>query len=359
MKVKEFIQIVEHSFPLKWALPGDPCGFLVGDFEKPVKRVLAGLEVSTVLVKQAVRDRADFLLVHHPLIYQPLKRLLENDPVQRLVRELIRKDMALYAAHTNVDLHPEGMAKTWAKRLGCATMKPLAAKPQTGQLKLVTFIPPDHTDRVRSALAATGAGIIGEYNLCSYTSRGSGSFRGSDSSNPFTGKAGAFERAEEDRLEMILPKEKKYAVIEALYDCHPYEEPAYDLYALEEFHDVRQALWIAEFSKKISWGEFEKRIHGSLPKLENLSGVRPDKKRRIKRIAISTGSGNSLISLAANLGVDAYLTGEVGYHDLWAANEADLNVALAGHGHSESFFADTVVEILKKRTEGITWIKER
>ncbi len=359
MKVKELIRRIERIVPPDWALPDDPIGLLVGDPERDVKRVLVGLEAATAFLRQAVRRKADFLLVHHPLIYHPLRRLLENDPVQRLVRELIRRDMALYAAHTNFDLHPEGMAKTWAVKLGCRSMHPLAPKPQGRRLKLVVFVPPEHTDKVREALAGAGAGNIGEYSRCSFSARGEGTFCGSEESNPFTGRSGVFERAEEDRLEMILPERAKWAVVNALYAAHPYEEPAYDLFELDEFRDLRQALWIGEFERALSWDEFLRRVSASLPRPEPLGGVRPKPRRRIRKIALATGGGASLISMAAGLDVDAYLTGEVGYHSLWEANELGLNVVTAGHGGSESLFAESIVPLLSRYINEVVWLTEQ
>lgn len=361
MKIKDFTRILEHAVPLEWALPDDPVGLQVGDPEREIRRILPGLEMSTAFLEEAVRLQADFLLVHHPLIFHPLRRLLANNPVQRLTRELVRRDLALYAMHTNFDLHPQGMVPLWARKLGCVRVTPLAAKPQAERLKLVTFVPPDHTDRVREALGRAGAGFIGEYDLCSFTSRGTGTFRGSERSQPFLGRAGAFERAEEDRLEMVLPTSRKGAVIQALFESHPYEEPAYDLYPLEDLRDLRQALWIAEFGRKLSWSEFEKRIVKSLPGLKSLGGVRPDRRRPVRRFAVSTGSGNSLPALVYPLDVDVFLTGEMGYHALWEANENRLNVVTVGHDWSESLFGEAVTALIEPltREQDLTWLRSR
>lgn len=358
MKIRDLVQRIEHAVPPGWALPDDPIGLHAGDPNRDVKRVLVGLEASTAFLKQAVQRGAELLLVHHPLIYRPLRRLLENDPVQRLIRELVRRDIALYAAHTNFDLHPEGMAKVWAKKLGCVSMRPLAEKPQGKQLKLVTFVPSEYTDRLRTVLGKAGAGTLGDYLFCSYTLQGEGTFQGAEQTNPFIGKSGNFERVREDRLEMILPERAKWNVIQTLYEIHPYEEPAYELYILDEFRDLRQALWIAEFDRKLSWEEWIQRIRVSLPKLETPGGVRPIRKRRVKRLALSTGSGSSFISTAASLDVDAFLTGEVGYHQLWEASELGFNVTTVGHDLSESFFAEAMIPLVKKYCSEVEWMPE-
>ena len=251
------------------------------------------------------------------------------------------------------------MAPLWARKLGCASMQPAADKPQGRRLKLVTFVPSDCTDRLRAALSDAGAGNIGEYSHCSYASKGEGTFLGSDRTDPFIGEQGAFERAAEDRLEMILPERAKWSVVKALYNVHPYEEPAYDLYRLDEFRDLRQALWIAEFKKALTWEEWMNRIHASLPKLETPGGVRPNRKKRIRRIALSTGSGSSFVSSVASMNVDAYLTGEVGYHLLWEANEMGLNVVTVGHDLSESFFAEAAIPLVERDCPEVTWLAEK
>ncbi len=356
MKLKEFITRIEHAVPPAWALPDDPIGLQIGDPSQDVKRVFVSLEMNSQRMKLAAKKKCDLLLLHHPLIFRPLKKICENDPVQRLVREIIRHDMACYGMHTNVDLHPEGMAKVWAQKLGCKDFYCLAPKPQAEQLKLVTFVTKEHTHLVREALSNAGAGHIGDYSMCSYTLQGMGSFQGSEHTNPFVGKAGQFEMEPEERLEMVLPKHRQRAVIQALYKVHPYEEPAYDLYPLENVRGLEQAAWIADFGKKLSWNEFEQRIHNSIKGIPHITSVRPDTKKKIKTIAISTGSGSSFLPVVAGLDVDCYLTGEMGYHVQWEAKERGLNVALVGHDYSESMFPETVVKILKPYITEVEWV---
>ncbi len=359
MILKDLLKSIERVFPKEWALEGDPVGLLLGDPEQEVHNAMAALEVSSDLLKQIKRKNVEFLFVHHPLLFHPLKRVLENDPVQRLVRELIRNDIALYAAHTNVDLHPQGMAKTWASKLGCKKAEPLAAKPQAGQLKLATFVPAENANQVREALSAAGAGIIGEYDLCSYNLEGYGTFRGSEQSDPYLGQAGQLETEAETRVEMVLPQGKKQQVVKALWEVHPYEEPAYDLYPMEDVKGLEQALWIAEFEKAISWKQFEERVQNSVVSYAAITNNRFIPKKKIKKIAISTGSGSRFIQMACGLEVDAYLTGEAGYHLLWEAKEAKLPVITAGHDASELFFAETVIPLLQPFTSDVNWLAEK
>lgn len=356
MKLLEWIQRIEQIFPKEWALPDDPIGLHIGDPDQEIKRVMLGLEASTPLLDETIAKGAECLFVHHPLLYRPLRNLVESQPVQRLSRRLIKNDIALYAAHTNVDLHPDGMAKRWARKLGCDTFYPLAPKPQTQSLKLITFVTSDHTDALREALSQAGAGIIGEYDLCSYTLQGEGTFRGSENTDPFIGQAGTVERAKEDRLEMVLPLHRKEAVIKALWEHHPYEEPAYDLFRQEDFQTLNQAMWMGEFPNGIGWDALLQRIQSSLPKPPEFMQVRPNPPAEIKRIALSTGSGNSILSAAAQSKADVYITGEIGYHILWEAQEMGLNVITVGHGASESIFAETVLPLVQQKIPEVEFV---
>lgn len=358
MKLKEIIRIFEHVIPREWAMPDDPVGLHVGDPEQKIKKVYVGLEASTALLHKSIEKKAELVLVHHPLLYRPINRVVESDPVQRIVRRLVQNDMALYVMHTNMDFHPEGMAKIWAKKLGCSTSSPLCPKPQACMHKLVVFCPQDHTDKIRLCLTKAGAGIIGEYDTCSFLSRGIGTFRGSKYSNPVIGQSGMLERAEEDRLEMIFPSYRKESVIKALAASHPYEEPAYDLYAMDDFLGLNHALWTAEFDTPLSWEEFLQKVTESLPLKPEFIMVQPKNGQMIKKIAISTGSGNSFIGTVQGLDVDCYLTGEVGYHQLWDAKEREINVITVGHGVSESLFAEAAIALLQKRIPEVTWISE-
>lgn len=358
MKLSELIKQIEHAMPLSWALPDDPVGLQIGDLKQEILRVFVSLELNTVRMKKSVKQKCGLLLLHHPILFHPLKRICENDPVQRLTREMIRNNMACYGMHTNLDIHPEGMAMVWAKKLGCVEYHCLMPKPQAGLLKIVTFVPEQHTHPIREALSKAGAGNIGEYSMCSFTAKGIGSFQGSSYSNPFIGLAGKLEIEPEECLEMILPAHKKNAVIKALFEAHPYEEPAYDLYPLQDVRGLEHAVWIADFGQKLSWNEFETHIHNSIKGIPYITSVRPDTKRKIQTIAISTGSGSSFLPIISGLNIDCYLTGEMGYHIQWEARERGINIALVGHDYSESMFAETVVKILKPHILGIQWIME-
>ena len=100
-------------------------------------------------------------------------------------------------------------------------------------VKLVVFVPVDHADAVREVLGNAGAGKIGNYEFCSFSTRGIGRFRGNKDSNPAIGEAGKYESVEEERIEVIVPRNILKDVIEKVKAVHPYEEVAYDVSPVE------------------------------------------------------------------------------------------------------------------------------
>ncbi len=341
------IQTIERAVPPVYALDGDPIGLHVGDKKAPVEKIMLALEATRSVLDQCVQKGAQLLVVHHPLIFSPLKRLTGGNVVERLVRRLVQENIALYAMHTNMDMHPQGMGLEWGKRLGLQDLRPLAPKPQAGCCKLVTFVPEKQLDAVREALAQAGAGQIGEYDTCSFSHPGVGSFRGSDLTNPFVGQKGRLESEPEIRLEMVVPKPLVGRAVRALYEAHPYEEPAYDLIELNEFKCLEQLIWTGRFEKKLRWAEFIEKVANATPGFSGARANAPGSRTRIQTVALSTGSGSSCLPVVKGLGVDAYLTGELGYHLFWEAAEDGLPCVAVGHYESEQFFARTLQRILK------------
>jgi putative NIF3 family GTP cyclohydrolase 1 type 2 len=186
--------------------------------------------------------------------------------------------------------------------------------------------------------------------------RGEGTFRGSEFTNPYIGAAEQLETADEVRVEMVLPVGRKEAVVRALFASHPYEEPAYDLYPQEPMLSLKNMLWIGEFEPAVSWEELMQKNQAALPMACDLVTTKPANDLKIQRAAFSTGAGSSFIPMVAGMNVDVYLTGEVGYHQLWDAKERGLPVMAVGHGASESLFAETVIPLLQERIPEVEWI---
>ncbi len=357
--LRELLHIFERAVPPQAALEGDPIGLHVGDPSQPISKVMTALEVTGPIIDQAEKAGAELLLVHHPLIFSPLKRLTERGAVERLTARLIRSGIALYAMHTNLDLHPQGMGLTWCRRLGLQDPSPVLPPPKSSEFKIVTFVPESHLERVREALARAGAGRIGDYDTCSFAHPGTGSFRGGERSKPFAGQAGCLEFEAEQRLEMVVPAGRVSPVVTALAEAHPYEEPAYDLIRLADFRDLAHAVWTGGFEKGLPWDAFLSRVSKSIPGFTGARASTPPRRTRIRRVALSTGSGSSCLPVAMGLDVDAYLTGELGYHLFWEAREMGFPVVAVGHYESERFFSETVKRILRPMALPVSLLQAR
>ena len=104
--------------------------------------------------------------------------------------------------------------------------------------KIVTFVPLSHADKVRDAVGQAGAGILGEYEFCSFSTKGIGRFKGTEKSRPFLGEAGNLESVEEERIEFTCDEDKLNEVVKAIKSIHPYEEIPIDIYSLENINKI-------------------------------------------------------------------------------------------------------------------------
>jgi hypothetical protein len=230
--------------------------------------------------------------------------------------------------------------------LGAVPQGRLYDHPQGLLTKLVTFVPESHLEPVRSALAQSGAGHLGNYDSCTFASQGEGTFRGSEGTQPFVGKPGQLEKAKEIRLETIFPSGLKKSVLKALWDAHPYEEVAFDLYALEQgpaekglVKGLGYGFW-AEFPQSKSFAELSKDVK-SLFNIDGFWCTDPHPSQ-IKKIAFVAGKGASFVSAAAQLGCDVLITGEAGYHTALDGMRRGMAVMELGHRESELFFLKTM-----------------
>ncbi len=233
MLVADLEAVLEKLAPRGLAEPGDNVGLLVGDRQAEVRRLLVTLELTDAVLAEAVAGGHDTILTHHPLLFSPLGAVLESRPRERLVRELVRRGIDLIAAHTNLDSAEQGIAAIAAEALGLQSVAPLRRSP-AGWLKFVGFVPADAAEKVASAVFAAGAGRIGEYDGCAFAAEGKGWFTPGPDAHPAVGRLSIPERAPELRWETVVPRGRLGAVIEAYVGAHPYEEPAFDVYPVED-----------------------------------------------------------------------------------------------------------------------------
>jgi dinuclear metal center YbgI/SA1388 family protein len=342
MKVNELCNIIETGFPLSYQESYDNSGLQVGYPDTEVTGILISIDVTEEVIEEAIRKRCNFILTHHPLIFRGIKNLTGNSMVQRCVMQAIQNNIAVYAGHTNLDKMKNGVSARMAKKLNLQNCRILSPEKKR-LLKLVTFVPILHAENVRQTLFAAGAGTIGDYDCCSFNSQGEGTFRAADGTNPFAGDIGKLHTEPETRIEVILKKELKNRVVSALLESHPYEEPAYDLYELENNFTGAGFGIIGELKQPEDELFFLKKIktvfNAKCVRYTELS----DKK--IQKVALCGGSGSEFLPAAVAQNADIYISADFKYHQFFEA-EKRIIIADIGHFESEQFVKEIFFETL-------------
>ncbi|MFZ5815156.1 MAG: Nif3-like dinuclear metal center hexameric protein [Bacillota bacterium] len=338
---------IEELAPPEWAEQWDNVGLQVGEPSAPAGRILVALELTGAVIEEAVQTQADLVVVHHPPIFRPLKALRFDTPGGRRIQRLVRQGIALYAAHTNLDQAAGMTNDSLAAAAGLEEHEVLLKAGEEKYLKLVVFVPRGHEDAVLEALAREGAGHIGNYSHCTFQSPGTGTFLPLEGSNPYLGRQGELERAEEIRLETILPESKARRAVQAMIQAHPYEEVAYDLYPLANPGRLRGHGRIGRLAAPVTLAQLADQLKGRL-KTPHLRIV-GDPNRPISTVAVGAGSGGSLIPHAARRGADLLVTGDVGYHDAQDAMDLGLAVIDVGHYNSEAIVIPPLAAYLRER----------
>ena len=339
---------IEKFFELwapRWtAWERDNVGIQVGRRSHRVRRVLVTLDVTPEVIDEAVSRKADTIISHHPLLFRPAKSLSDGDEVGSMALSLAEKKIALYSAHTNLDAAPEGVSFALARTLGVATPRFLAPA-KDSLVKLAVFVPEDHAERVASAMADAGAGVIGEYTSCSFRIKGKGTFRGSASSHPFSGAPMRLEEVEELRVEMLVPRAHVNSVVRAMKAVHPYEEVAYDVYTLETPNPNFGMGAIGTLSKSVKLSSFLSRIK----KVLGAESVRyaGDLHQEIKTVGVCGGSGSELLDVAIGAGADILVTADVRYHTYHSA-AGRIALVDAGHWETEQVVLPVIARRLKE-----------
>lgn len=323
-----------------WAPPGsklsfDRVGLQVGDPEREVGGVLVALDLTPAVVDEAERRGAGLIVTHHPLLFKPLERLVPTDFVSGLALRLAERSIAYYAIHTNLDAAPGGVSFALAEQLGLEDVRFLDPM-REALVKLVTFVPEGHAGAVRAALAEAGAGRIGDYEACAFTSRGTGFFRPGEDANSHTGTRGELSSAEETRIEVEVHRWDVGRVVGALKRAHPYEEVAYDLYAVEQ-PSTRAGLGaVGVLPEAEPLRDFLARVAERL----EAAALRyvGDDAREVQTVAVCGGSGSSLIPQALAADADAFVTADVTYHTFFEplAPDGAPRMALVDAGHYET-----------------------
>ena len=333
MRIKELTAALEAWAPRSLQEDYDNCGLQVGDPESVVSGALVCLDCTEQVVEEAARLGCGLIITHHPVIFRGLKSLSGGGHVERTLLAAVRHGIALYAFHTSLDNVLDGVNGEIASRLGLTGVRVLAPKP--GQLRqLVVFVPKDHAEALRNALFAAGAGAVGGYDECSFTTDGVGTFRAGAGAQPFVGRVGERHSEPEVRMEVLVPVTHERAVLAAMRAAHPYEEVAYNLVQMANEHQGVGAGLLGELPATLSEEAFLARVK----EVFGLHVVRHTRLlgRPVQRVALCGGAGSFLIGRAKAVGADMYLTADVKYHEFFGA-DGRLVVADIGHYGSEQF----------------------
>ena len=278
----EIISLFESMYPKHLAMEGDKIGLQIGALNKPVRHVLIALDVTEEVVDEAIQLGANVIIAHHPLIFNPLKAIHTDKAYGKIIEKCIKNDIAIYAAHTNVDVAKGGVNDLLAEALGLQNTEVLAPTYAEEMKKVVVFVPVTHAEEVRNALGDAGAGHIGNYSHCTFSSEGTGTFVPQEGTNPYIGETGQLERVEEVRIETIIPASLQRKVIKAMVTAHPYEEVAYDVYPLDNKGETLGLGKIGYLQEEMTLGQFAEHVKQSLDvKGARVVGKLDDKVRKV------------------------------------------------------------------------------
>ncbi|MBS1782078.1 MAG: Nif3-like dinuclear metal center hexameric protein [Bacteroidetes bacterium] len=346
MTVQEIISAIESFAPLVYQESYDNSGLQVGERTMKVNGVLLSLDITEDVLDEAIQRGCNLIIAHHPIIFSGLKQITGKNYVERIVSRAIKADLAIYAAHTNLDNVNGGVNAMFAERIGL--QQTCILTPQTNNLKkLYTYVPNQAVDTVRNALFAAGAGSIGRYHECSFNTDGLGTFRPNNNAKPTIGTAGGErETVSEVKIEVLINIHQEPAILKALFANHPYEEVAYEIISLQNRNQEIGSGMIGNLKHPISEIDFlsfvKQQMKTDCIRHTSLIG------KPIQRVAICGGSGSFLLKDAIRAGADIFITGDFKYHQFFDADK-QIIIADIGHYESEQFTVELLARILKEK----------
>jgi dinuclear metal center YbgI/SA1388 family protein len=352
------VRYLEEFAPPALAAEWDNVGLLLGDRESKVGKIMTCLTVTPESAEEAVAEGVSLIVTHHPILFRPVQRLTTATSEGRMLLSLIRANVAVYCPHTAFDNTREGINDLLAKRMELTDVRPLRSRDGERQVKIVVFVPDSDLGRVSDALFAAGAGHIGQYSQCSFCLSGTGTFFGSDATNPSIGQKGRREEVAEWRLETICPEKLVDGAIAAMRKVHSYEEPAYDVYPLRSVPSGSGAGRCGRLPAPLQLGSLANRVKERLAAATVQIVGNPT--QEVRAVAIVCGAGGEFIADAASVGADVLLTGETRFHDYLAAQARGLSLLLPGHFATERPGVEDLAERIGRSFPDVTvWASRR
>ena len=334
MTCGEVFKYIENWAPREIAWNRDNVGLQVGSTKRVIKNILLSLDVNTNVAEEAIKKNCNLIITHHPLLFNPLRKIdTDNDSTSLLVEKLIKNNITLFSSHTNLDFTKDGVSFELAKTLKLQNIRFLSNL-EANQYKLIIFVPEKNLDSVAQAIFENGGGVIGEYTHCSFRTKGRGTFKGSEKTNPTTGKKLQYEKVNEIKIEIIVDSWKLDKVMEAVRKVHPYEEIAYDIYSLKNKNINFGVGAIGAIKEPMTQETFLNYVSKSL----NIKNFRytTGKRNKIKKVAVCGGSGSEFVPAAIKEGTDAYISADIKYHTFFDYHRKILLID-AGHYETEVF----------------------
>lgn len=317
VRLSELTGLLDQMYDPAWAADWDAVGLVAGDPEQEVAKVLFAVDPAPAVVDEAVDWGADLLVVHHPLLLRGVHGVAATTPKGRSVHRLVRHGCALFTAHTNADAAAGGVNEALADVLGLRDTR-IIDPADGGMDKIVTFVPHEDATRVREAITGAGAGVLGNYDSCTFTVEGEGRFRPLDGAAPAIGRVGEVEVVSETRIEAVLPRTRRRAVVEAMRASHPYEEPAFDLFELAGPSGSATATRghgrVGRLAQPMSLRELAEHAATVLPRTAHGVRAAGDPDREVETVAVQCGAGDFLLDAVLGTGADAYLTSDLRHH---------------------------------------------
>lgn len=345
MKIKEICLYLDSIVPLSFQESYDNSGLQAGNEENEISSALISLDITEDVLNEAINAGCGLIITHHPLIFSGLKKITGRSFIERILIKALKNDIAIYSSHTNLDIVKGGVSNRMAQKLKLQHIKVLSPL-KNKLMKLVTYVPENHIDKVREAVFEAGGGVIGNYDKCSFSTTGYGSFKGGENTKPFIGEKGKIHFEKEVRFETVILSHFKDKIINALIKSHPYEEVAYDIYALENEYIEAGLGCTGELQDEMDDMDFLR----NLSVVFNSKGIRYSQLtgRKIKKVALCGGTGISLLGEAIASGADVYVTSDIKYHNFFEGDNRILIVDI-GHFESEKFSTEILYDLIIKK----------
>ncbi|SDW75836.1 Nif3-like dinuclear metal center hexameric protein [Flavobacterium degerlachei] len=344
-KIKEILSVLEEMAPLAYAEDFDNVGLLVGNPDTEATGVLVCHDALESVLEEAIAKDCNLVVCFHPILFSGIKKITGKNYVERSIIKAIKNDIAIYSVHTALDNHQDGVNKIFCDALGLTNTTILIPK-ENFIRKLITYTIAENAEKLRNSLFDAGAGNIGNYEDCSFNSKGIGTYMGNEHSNPQLGERFEFVQGEEIKIEVTFEKYLESKILKALFSNHAYEEVAYEVYELQNKHQNIGLGMLGEFENPMDEKDFLLFVKEKMKS----EGIRHSTflGKQIKKVAVLGGSGSYAIKNAILAGADAFLTADLKYHQFYEA-ENRLLLADIGHFESERYTKNYIVDYLRKK----------